>query len=50
MEELPTERTAIMMTTFIIESRPVIPALLMAMTKGEALASEEDWPTRRSSV
>ena len=40
MEEFPTERTAIMMTTFITEGRPAIPASLIAMTKGEAFASE----------
>lgn len=51
MEELPTDSTAIMMTTFMTESRPLMPASLMAMTKGEALASDEDVPLiRRGSV
>ena len=51
MDELPTDRTAIMMTTFITLSRPEIPAFLMAMTKGEALASDAAVPlSRRGSV
>jgi hypothetical protein len=37
MEELATERTAIMITAFMTESRPWIPASLMAMMKGEVL-------------
>ena len=39
MEELATERTAIMITAFITESSPVIPADLMAIMKGDVL----DW-------
>jgi hypothetical protein len=39
MEELATERTAIITTAFMTESRPWIPADLMAMMKGEALES-----------
>jgi len=41
IDEFPTDRTAIKMTTFITEGRIFIPALLMAMTKGEDLASSE---------
>jgi hypothetical protein len=37
MEELATESTAIMITTFMTESKPSIPALFMAMMKGEVL-------------
>jgi len=48
MEELPTLRTAIMMTTFIIEGTTEMPAFLTAITKGEALASELPLPLRRS--
>jgi hypothetical protein len=48
MEELPTLRTAIMMTTFITEGIPPMPAFLTAMTKGEAFASELPVPLRRS--
>ena len=51
MEELPTERTAIMMTTLKTEGRPSIPALTMEMTNGEAVASTEfDAFKRRLSV
>ena len=46
-DEFPTESTAIMMTTFITESRPWIPALNMAMTNGDAFASEFDDPVMR---
>ena len=39
------------MTQFMMEGRPVMPALVMEMTKGEALASEEERPlSRRGSV
>lgn len=31
-------------TTFITDGRPEIPALLIAMTKGEAFASSEEVP------
>ena len=37
MEELATERTAIIITAFMTLSRPVIPASLMAIMKGEVL-------------
>ena len=51
MDEFPTDNTAIMMTTFITLSNPLIPASLMAMTKGEALASDDAVPlSRRGSV
>ncbi len=51
MDEFPTDSTAIMMTTFITLSKPPIPASLMAMTKGEALASDDEVPfSRRLSV
>jgi hypothetical protein len=33
MEELPTEKTAIMITTFMIEGATLMPAFLTAMTK-----------------
>jgi hypothetical protein len=36
-------------TTLKIEGRTLIPALLMAMTKGEALASSDEDPRRRLS-
>lgn len=39
MEELATERTAIITTAFMTESRPEIPASFMAMMKGEAFES-----------
>lgn len=39
MEEFATERTAIITTAFMTESRPLIPADWMAMMKGEDLAS-----------
>ena len=51
MEELPTERTATMMTRFMTEPRAGIPALVIAMTNGEALVSAEEVALRsRSSV
>jgi hypothetical protein len=37
MDELPTERTEIMMTTFMTEGRTLIPAFWMDITKGDAL-------------
>jgi hypothetical protein len=50
MEELPTERTDMRMTTFMIEGRTVIPASLMAMTKGEVAAlALPPWSRRGSS-
>jgi hypothetical protein len=51
MDELPTESTAIMMTTFMTDGRPTMPAFWMAMTNGEAAASASEWPvSRRGSV
>jgi hypothetical protein len=45
-DALPTERTAIMITTFMTEGRPLIPAFLIAITNGEAFASELLLPLR----
>ena len=42
MDELPTDNTAIIMTTFMTESSPPIPAFLIAMTNGDADASALD--------
>ena len=51
MAELPTLRTAIMMTTFITPGKTCMPAFSIEMTKGDALASAEDVPSRsRGSV
>jgi hypothetical protein len=51
MEELPTERTAIMITTLKMEGRPFMPAFVIAKTNGEAFASSEVEPSsRRGSV
>jgi hypothetical protein len=46
MDEFPTERTAMRMTTFMIEGTAFIPALRTAITKGEAFASAELLPLR----
>jgi len=50
MEELATERTAIITTAFMTESRPWMPADLIAMMKGEALASTLFRPMSWGSV
>ena len=43
--------TAIMMTALKTDGRPSIPAFVMAMIKGEATVSTEDFPFKsRSSV
>ncbi len=41
-EEFATERTDIMITVFMTESSPMIPASVMAMTKGDAFESTLD--------
>lgn len=38
MEELPTDRTEIIMTTFMTDGSTSMPAFCMDMTKGDALA------------
>lgn len=47
MAELPTLRTEIMMTTFMTPGRTWMPAFSIEMTKGDALASADDVPSRR---
>ena len=47
MAELPTLRTAIVITALKIEGRAGMVAFVMARTKGEALASAEVLPLRR---
>jgi len=49
MDELPTERTAIMITTLNIDGRPLMPAFVIARTKGEAFASSDVAPFRSLS-
>src|SRR6266536_1339049 len=39
MDELPTDNTAMRITTFMIDGKTVMPAFLMEMTNGEAAAS-----------
>ena len=46
MDELPTDKTEIMTTTFITDGSPEMPAFCMDMTKGDALASDEALPLR----
>lgn len=46
MAELPTLRTAIIITTLKIEGRAGMEAFVMASTNGEALASAEVAPLR----
>jgi hypothetical protein len=46
MDELPTERTAIMIMALKREGRPLIPAFVIARTKGEAFASSDVAPLR----
>lgn len=47
MEELLTERTVTIIMRLKTEGTPQMPALVMARTKGEALASSEVCPLGR---
>ncbi len=46
MALLPTEMTAMRMTAFMMPGRMAMPALSMAMTKGEAAVSAADLAPR----
>lgn len=50
VQELATLMTEMVMTAFKTEGRPLTPALVMAMTKGESFVFEFEAPRRRGSL